>query len=357
MALGDFSPSRMPAVLATLEDSMTDSRVQQRQKLMPPSKIIDFVVGLQTAEWDSVRPADRYCQEFSVTWLEESDTKATLRTNQQRLDATVCTFDGEELQSNKKNYLIDKVIDTVVKIRDSDCGDMFSTGSKMALALLQGQKKLIARLAEALPAYIYAYAGANTANGIGFDGNIGVADATNPFTSIAKADATTEKVLPYLMYMATFSKLQNPKMIDGGMLTLERIKSAMEEGVGENYWTLAQYNEDILNMYAGGFMNWAFIVDNGNLALPVQSFFPELGGDNELMDGMYRYSIPLAGANFGGEQWYIDVTYTKELETIAGTNKCELVHNFLLELKFNLWQAPRYASDTVTGVIALKKAA
>ncbi len=355
---GDFSPSAMPRLLANLEDTMADSRVQQRHKLMPPTGIIDFVAGQETALYERVVPNDRKCEEFDVTWLEENDNEAVLQTGQTMIHRPVCEIEGTELQSAKQTYRIDKVIHDTVTIHDEDCGNMFSFESKVALAILQSQKKILARLAKALPSQMYAYAGANLANGIGFNGNIGVNDANNPFVGIAKGDLEARKVIPYLTMMATLNKFQSPKILDGGMLFLDFWAAQAENANGAaNYWANEDYTQDIVNMIAGGFLNWAFVVDNGNLCLPFASFFPALGENNELTDGRYQYSIPMAGGTFGGKQIYLDVVYEKKEVPLGNSGRCEMVHTFRQEMKYNLWQAPNYTSDTVTGLIALKQTA
>ncbi|CAG5001923.1 hypothetical protein DYBT9275_02768 [Dyadobacter sp. CECT 9275] len=351
----------MPQILANLEDSMTDSRVQQRHNLMPKHEILRLVKEQETATFESVRPNDRKCEEFSVAWLEESDTEATVHTSVDAIHRAPCSISGEQLQSNKKTYKVDKSVKYTVEIKDEDCGNMFDTESKVALALLQGQKKLVAALAKTLPGYIYAYAGVNQADGIDFDGNIGENDSTDPFVTIAPADLIAEKTIPYLTMLAEFNTLQNPILVDGGMFFLDRWKAQAQAGTNagdvgnENFWALANYNQDIWNMNKAGYLNWAFVIDRGNLALPIVSFFPRLGGDNEVVADKYIYSIPLAGITLGGQPVYIDVTYTKSESQIGSTGRCELVHVFNMELKFNLWQAPRYTTDPVTGIIALKK--
>ena len=361
MALGVFTPSVMPAILANLEDSMTDSRVQQRHNLMPKHEILRIVKEQETATFESVRPNDRKCEEFSVAWLEESDTEADLNTNVEVIHRAPCDITGEEIQSNKKTYKIAKSVDYTAKIKDEDCGNMFDFASKVSIALLQGQKKLISRLSKALPSYLDAASGTNLATGIGFDGNIGVVNGGDGFTTIAPGDLTAEKTIPYLTMLAEFNELQNPVLIDGGMFFLDRWKAQAQAGTNagdvgnENYWALANYNQDIYNMNRAGYLNAAFVVDRGSIALPIVSFFPRLGNDNEVVADKFIYSAPIAGITLDGQPIYIDWTYTKEEEQIGSSGRCQLVHTFHMELKFDFWQAPRYTTDPVTGIITLKK--
>lgn len=364
MALGDFSPSNMAKLILSLDDAMNDSRVQQRHNLMPEYGILEAIKSIETANWNSVRPTDRYCEEFDVTWLEESDNEASLLTNQAMIHRPLCDIDGEELQSAKKSYKIDKVLSYTLKVKDEDCGNIFDYESKIQLGLLQGYKKLIQRMAKAMPGYLSAFAGTNLLNGAGFNGfdwNIGTADGTN--TEIEPADLTLDKAMFYLTRLYQINKLQNPKIVDGGIFAFQNFLATIQKGTGAgdvgmaNAWQVIanQYMLDFVNMYAGGYPNSAFIIDQGNLALPIVSFFPRLGGDNEVVANKYIYSVPVPGFTLGGQTIYVDMTYTKEEETLAGTSRCQLVHNFNMELKFNLWQAPKYQSDTVTGVIQVNR--
>lgn len=364
MALGDFSPSAMPRLLAVAEDVFADSRVAQRHNLMPQHNILRLIKEQETATYESVRPNDRKCEEFDVTWLEESDTEASISTSQTNIHRPSCTISGEELQSQKKTYKVDTVISHTVTIKDEDCGNMFDADSKVALGLLQGQKKLISRLSKALPGWIDAFAGVNTANGIAFEGNIGTAASGDPtVTELAHDSIGYDKVVPYLTLVEMFNKLQNSFVVDGGLLYLDYFNAvhkrgtyAGDEGQG-NMWDLVRYTNDIFNLNAGGYLNKAFLIDGGSLALPIMSFFPRLGEDNEVVSDKYIYSLPLAGITLGGQPVYHDVTYTKVEEQIGTSGRCQLVHTFKLELKTNLWQAPKYNSDTVTGVITFAKGA
>lgn len=360
MAFGDFTPSVWPRLLANLRDMTTDDRVTQRHTLMPDFGVLDLVKGkIETATFTSVRPNDRKCEDFDVAWLEESDTKATLNTNQSTMHRAKCSISGEELQSNKKTYSLKKSVDYTVKIADEDCGNMFDAESKVALSLLQGQKKLVQRLCEALPALIAGYAAANKANGIAFNGQIGTPDGSDPVTLIQTSDLTGDKTIPYLAMMAKLNKLQDPYLLDGGMFYFDQFKSAVEAGTyaGSKYWALSKYELDIVNMMDAGFLNSAFVMDKGSLALPIVSFFPPLGEDNEVVSDKYWYSIPIAGLTLNGKPVMIDVTYTKKEEQIGSTGRCQLIHTFHMELKFDLWQAPRYASDTVSGILQFEQQA
>lgn len=362
MALGDFSPSVMPRILALAEDVFADSRVAQRHNLMPQHNILRLIKEQETATYTSIRPNDRNCEEFDVTWLEESDTEATLSTSQTNIHRPSCTITGEELQSQKKTYKVDNVIHYTVTIKDEDCGNMFDADSKVALGLLQGQKKLISRLCKALPGWIDAFAGVNAANGILFEGNIGAAAAGDTtITELAHDSIGFDKIVPYLTLVETFNKLQNSFLIDGGLLYLDYFNAinrrgtpAGDEGQG-NMWDLIRYTQDVVNMNAGSYLNKAFMIDGGSLALPIMSFFPRLGENNEVKADKYIYSLPLAGITLGGQPVYHDVTYEKKEEEIGESGRCQLVHTFKLELKTNLWQAPKYNSDTVTGVITFAK--
>lgn len=366
MALGDFSPSNMAKLVLSLDDVMSDSRVQQRHKLMPPLGIIEMVKQIETANWNAVRPKDRYCEEFDVVWLEESDNEATVLTNQTTLHRPPCDIEGEELQSAKKSYRLGKVSKFTVKIKDEDCGNIFDYESKVQLALLQAQKKVLSGVAKALPGYISAYAGANRLNSspwTGQDWNIGEADGTK--TEIQQADLTLDKAAYYLQLMYQINRLQNPAIIDSTlfnfsafMATIQANANAADTGMLNAWRYFAdRYKNDIENMFAGGYPNSAFVIDQGNLALPFVSYFPALGQNNEVVADKYIYSIPAAGITLGGQPIMIDVTYTKEESQIGSTGRCEIVHNFDLELKFDLWQAPKYQSDNVTGIIELTKGA
>lgn len=368
MAAGDFTPSALPKLLLALDDTMNDSRVQQRQTLMPPTDIIEQVKNIETANWNSVRPNDQNCMDFDVAWLEESDTEATSLTGQSMIHRPVCTFEGEELQSNKKTYRLDNVISIPVRIKDEDCGNMFDTGSKVSLALLQAQKKILERWGKALPPLIDAEAGANLLNGVSFTGqdwNIGETNGTG--TEIDPADLTLEKAVYYLQMAFQINKMQNPYIIDGGMFSFSAWLAGIQNGTGNadtgqwNAWKYIadRYRMDIVNMFAAGYMNKAFVIDQGQLAMPTVSFFPRLGsGENEVVANKYIYSIPMTGFQLNGQPIYLDVTYLKKEEAIpGGSGRCLVVHDFLLELKWDLWKAPKYTSDTVTGIITLNKGA
>lgn len=360
MALGNFSPSVMPGIFAALKETATDNRVMQRQRLMPPSEILQVIKNQEQGKLESVRPNDRKCEEFKVTWLEESDNKATVHTNVAVQHLPPCVIDGEELQSNNKTYKVKNDVQFAVKVKDEDCGNMFDAESKLALALLQGEKKIIKGLAEALPGMIYAYAGINQADGIAFDGNIGENDPNNPFVGIDADDLKADKIIPYLTMVSTFNKLQNPILLDGGLLLRDFWEARMKkqgggDGVPNEYWDLMEYNQDIINMNDAGFLNWAFLIDAGNLQLPIISFAPELGNDNELVADKFWFTKNLSGITLGGRPVPIDVTYTKKEEAFGASGTCQLVHTFDMKLKWDLWQAPRYTTDPVTGIIALKR--
>lgn len=365
MALGDFSPSAMPKLLLALDDVMSDSRVQQRQKLMPPLDTIELVKRIETANWNAVRPKDRWCEEFDVAWLEESDNKATILTNQTMLHRPPCDINGEELQSAKKSYRLGKASKFTVKIKDEDCGNMYDAESKVQLALLQGQKKVLSGIAEAIPAYLDGFAGTNRLNAAGFDNqswNIGSADGSA--TQIDASNLSLEKSVYYLQRMFQINRLQNPGIIDSTLFDFNAWMAIIQSGTGAgdvgmaNAWRRIadRYENAFENMFEAGYMGTAFVIDQGNLALPMVSYFPRLGEDNEYVADKYIYSIPAAGFTLDGQPVYIDVTYTKEESQIGSTGRCELIHNFDMELKFDLWQAPKYQSDTVTGVIKLTRA-
>jgi hypothetical protein len=368
MALGDFSPSAMPKLLVSLDDATTDSRVQQRQDLMPELGIIEMIKNIETANWNSVRPADRYCEEFDVAWLEESDTEAVVATGQTMIHRPLCTIDGEELQSVKTSYKIDKTVTSTLKVKDEDCGNMYDWNSKVQLGLKQSFKKLLVGLAQALPAYVDAYSGDNQLNTAGWNGqawNIG--SANGAFTEIEPSDLTANKVIPYLTMLAQMNKLQSPGIVDGGLLFMDYWNAQAQAGTGAgdignaNFWALwkNRYELDVVNMAAAGYLNAAFVIDQGALALPIVSFFPRLGsGENEVVANKYIYSVPIPGYTLGGNPVYVDITYTRAEEAIAGgSGRCQIVHTFHMQLKFNLWRAPKYTSDTTTGIVTLKAGA
>lgn len=367
MAAGDFSLSEMPKLLVALDDAMADSRVQQRHQLMPETGIIEQIKDVETANWNSVRPTDRYCESFKVAWLEESDTPATLVSGQTMMHRPACTIVGEELMSNNEEYKIDKMVHYTVRIKDEDCGNMFDAESRVQLSLLQGFKKLLERWALAMPALVDAYAGDNLLNGVAYAGqmwNIGT-DA-GAYTEIAQADLTSGKIIPYLTMIRQFNKLQNPYIVDGGLFLMDywNAQAQANTGAGDignaNFWALwrDRYELDMVNMAGAGYMNAAFLIDKGNLALPVVSFFPRLGSnENEVVADKYIYSVNIPGYTLNGQPVPVDVTYTRQESQIASSGRCEVVHDFRLELKFDLWQAPRYASDDVSGIITLKAGA
>lgn len=343
---------------------MSDSRVQQRHNLMPPLDTIELVKKIETADWNAVRPKDRFCEEFDVAWLEESDNKATILTNQTMLHRPLCDIDGEELQSAKKSYRLGKSSKFSVKIKDEDCGNMYDAESKVQLALLQAQKKVLSGIAEAIPAYLDGFAGTNKLNGSGFAGqgwNIGTVDGTG--TEISPTNLSLEKSVYYLQRLFQINRFQNPGIIDSTLFDFNAWMALIQSGTGagdvgmNNAWRRIsdRYENAFENMFEAGYMGTAFIIDQGNVALPMVSYFPRLGGDNEVVADKYIYSIPAAGFTLNGQPVYIDVTYTKEESQIGSTGHCELVHTFDLQLKFDLWQAPKYTSDTVTGVIKLTR--
>lgn len=362
--MADFSPSVLPRLLVNLKDTMSDSRVQQKHALMPDYGIIELIKKIETAEFMNVRPQDATCREYAVSWMQEPNTKATANTNVARMDKPLCTITGETLDSFKKTYELKKSISHSVSILDDDCGNMFDTGSKVSLALLQTFKKIITGLAEALPPQLYAYAGENIANSKNFNGNIGEPKTGNALvTEIQREDLIAEKTIPYLILMSKLNKLQNPGVIDGGLLFLDNLKAKMQDGTNAgdtgnaNYWNLlSRYELDMINMMESGYGDYAFVIDQGNLSLPIVTFFPRLGEGNEVRDGKYIYSVPIPGFTILGEPVYVDMTYTKAEVTIAGTNRCTTNHIFHIELKYDLWQAPKYTTDTVTGIIALQQA-
>lgn len=365
MAAGDFSLSVLPKLLVSLDDVMKDSRVQQRHQLMPDTQIIQLIKNIETASWSPLKDNDRSCRDFDVTWLEESDTEANLTTNQTMMHRPACTITGEELMSNKKTYKLTKMVDYTVRIKDEDCGNMFDYESKVQIGLLQAFKKLLERWAKALPAQVDAYSGPNKLNASAYDGqvwNIGTANAGA--TEISPADVTSGKIIPYFQFVMQLNKLQNPSMIDGGLFVMDYMNAQAQAGTGagdvgnNNFWNMwrGRYELDIVNMFAGGYMNAAFLIDRGNLAMPTASFFPRLGsGENEVVADKYIYSVPIPGFQLNGEPVFVDITYTRQEAQIASSGRCEVVHDFRLELKYDLWQAPRYASDDVTGVITLKQ--
>ena len=333
---------------------------------MPYLGIIEQVKAVETANWNSVRPTDRYCEEFDVTWLEESDTPATVLSGQSTIHRPLCDIDGEELQSNRKTYKLDNIVRASVKIKDEDCGNMFDAESKVSLALLQAQKKILVGLAQTLPPRIDAYAGANLLNGSAYDSypwNIGEAGTSGTDIGYDDLDSLT-KTMFYLSRMYQVNKLQNPKIIDGGILAFQEYLATIQKGASAadigsaNAWQFIAdgYKQDFVNMMAAGYADNAFVIDQGNLALPIVSYFPRLGQDNEVVADKFIYSVPVAGYTLNGQPIYIDVTYTKEESQIGVTGRCEVVHIFSMELKFALWQAPKYASDTVTGIIKLNRA-
>lgn len=362
MALGDFSPSVLPKILVGLEDAFPDSRVGQRHQNMPFYEDLRLIKEQETATYESVRPNDRKCEEFQVTWMEESDNEATLTTGAESIHRPKCTISGEELQSQKQTYKVDTVISHAVKIKDEDCGNMFDANSKVSFALLQGQKKLIEKLAKTLPAWINAYAGDNLADGIAFDGNIGVQDAVDPITEIQAADITADKVITYLGIASQFNKLQEPFLLDGGLFYKSYLDASMRQGTpagdsgSANYWAQFPYANDTINMFGAGLINAAFLIERGVLALPIVSFFPRLGDDNHITGDKYHYSIPMTGITLGGKPVFIDLVYNKVEEQIGATDRCQVVHTFDMELKTKLWLSPRYVSDTGTGIITFKKA-
>lgn len=367
MADGDFSPSNMAKLVMSLDDAMSDSRVQQRHNLMPKVDIIEQVYAVQTANWNSVRPNDRFCEEFDVVWLQENDEEAELITNQVMMHREKCAIDGDELGSAKKSYKLSKEIHIGVKIKDEDCGNIFDWEGKVSLSLLQAQKKLLERWAKALPALLDAGAGANRLLDSGladFDWNIGAADGTG--TSIQPGDITFDKSSYYLMMLFEMNKLQNPRIIDGGVFAYQAWLASIKNGTGAGdvgdynaYGYIAdRYAADFLNMYRGGYANNAFVIDQGSWAMPTVSFFPRLGENgNHIIGDEYKYSIPMAGFTLGGNPIYLDLQYKKEKEAIASSNgHCQLVHTFDLALKWDLWQAPKYTTDDVTGTVKITKA-
>lgn len=354
----------MPKLLVLLEDAMTDSRVQQRHNLMPPLDIITQVKAIETASWVQTRPNEVNCRDFDVTWLEESDNPATTSTNLTALHLPLCDIDGEELQSNKKTYKLSTSTSTSVKIYDDDCGNMFDTESKVSLALLQAFKKVLTEWAEAITPRLYAGAGANLLNTAPFstmDWNIGTADGA--YTDIDPASLTPEKSVLYLSRLFQVNKLQNPRIIDSGIFAVQAWLANIQRNTGNadtgqyNAWNYIadRYSEDFINMVNAGFVDTAFIIDQGSWAMPTVSFFPRLGGDNEYISDYYRYSVPIPGFSLGGNPVYVDMTYKKTTREVGSTDRCELAHIFHIELKWDLWQAPKYTSDTVTGTIALQK--
>lgn len=355
----------MPKLILALDDAMSDSRVQQRHKLMPKLDIIEQVKDVETANWNAVRPNDRYCEEFDVTWMEESDTEAVLATNQTMLHRVKCDIDGEELQSAKKSYKLGKAISIGVKVRDEDCGNIFDWEGKVALGLLQAQKKILERWAKALPALLDAGAGPNLLNGAGFadfDWNIGAKDSVGSFTEIEAADLTFEKSAYYLNMLFEINKFQNPRIIDGGVFAFQAWLAGVQDGTQGDFgannafaYISDRYKNDFINMYRGGYPNSAFIIDQGSWAMPTVSYFPRLGDNNHVVGDKYHYSVPFAGFTLNGQPLYLDMTYDVAEETIAGTSRCQLVHTFDLELKWDLWQAPKYTSDTVTGTVRVDR--
>lgn len=334
---------------------------------MPKLDIIEQVKDVETANWNSVRPADRYCEDFEVTWMEESDTEAVLATNQSMIHRVKCSIDGEELQSAKKGYKIAKTINVGVKVKDEDCGNIFDWEGKVALGLLQAQKKLLERWAKALPAFLDAGAGPNLLNGAGFDGfdwNIGTTAGTG--TEIDPADIDFFKSSFYLNYLFEINKLQNPRIIDGGVFAYNAWMAQVQNGTytgdngaGNAFGYIAdRYKLDFLNMYRAGYANTAFIIDQGSWAMPTVSYFPRLGeAGSEVKADKYIYSVPFSGFTLNGQPVFFDMTYIKVEEQIGSTGRCQLVHTFDLELKWDIWQAPKYTSDTVTGTVKVTRGA
>lgn len=362
MAAGDFSASNMAGIIVALDDVMADSRVQKRHNLDVPTPVIEFIKAQETATFIPAN-AKPHCTEFTVTWLQEPDTEATLNINQTYLHRPPCTISGEELESFNKPYKLAKSVVEVVKIKDEDCNNIFDFGSKVQIALLQAQKSLKKRMAKFAAASLLSFAGTNAANGVGFNGNIGEASSGNAnLTEIPYENITADEIIPYLTMVAALNGLQNPKLIDGGVIWLDRWRAQIKKGtnagdVGEgDFYDVFGYNQDLLNFMAADLMNYAFLVDAGTLSMPIRSYFPALGDNNEVVSDKYIYSIPMAGGGFGGEDVRIDVTYTRAEEQLASTGRCQLVHTFHMEVKFDIWQAPKYTTDTVTGVIALKQA-
>lgn len=364
MALGDFTPSNMSKLILSLDDAMSDSRVQQRHKLMPKLDIIEQVKDVETANWNSVRPKDQYCMDFDVAWLEESDTEATLNTAQTMLHRPKCTITGEELQSNKKTYKLEKSINLGFAVKDEDCGNIFDWEGKIALGMLQTQKKILERWAKGLPALLDAGAGPNLLNGSGFDDfdwNIGSLDGTG--TEIAPTDLNFQNSSYYLNMLFEINKFQNPRIIDGGVFSYDAWLAGIQKGAAAadigsaNAWEYIadRYKADFINMYRAGYANNAFVIDQGSWAMPTVSYFPRLGQDNEVKADKYIYSVPFSGFTLNGNPVYFDMTYTKAEEQIASTGRCQLVHVFDLELKWDLWQAPKYTTDTVTGTIKIER--
>lgn len=368
MALGDFSPSNMCKLILSLDDAMNDSRVQQRHQLMPPIGILDWIKTVETANWNSVRPADRYCEDFDVTWLQESDTAAVVHTNQTYLHRAPCAISGEELESQKKTYKIGKSVDYTLKVKDEDCGNIFSWESKVSLGLLQGYKKLLVALAQAMPGYLHALAGDNLVNDVAdgaLPGNIGT-DSGAGYTELNFDGGTiaASQLIPYLTYVSTLNKLQNPIILDGGAFFLNYWDAQAKKGTGAgdvgdaNYWAalFTNYRQDIVNMLAAGYSGSMFIADTGNLAMPLVSYFPRMGDGNHVVGDKYIYSVPMPGVTIGGQQVYVDMTYTKAEEQIGSTGRCQLVHTFHMEIKWDIWQAPAYTTDPVTGLIEFRLA-
>lgn len=366
MAEGDFSPSNMAKLILSLDDAMADSRVQQRHKLMPKVPIIQLVKDVETANWNAVRPTERYCEEFDVVWLEESDTEAEHLTNQTMLHREKCTIDGEELQSAKKTYKLKQETHIGVTVKDEDCGNIFDWEGKVALGLLQAQKKLLERIAKAIPGQLDAGAGPNVLNDAGFadfDWNIGAIDGTG--TEIAPADLTFQKSAYYLNMLFEMNKFQNPRIIDGGVFAFEAWLAGVKAGTGAgdigdaNAWEFIadRYSNDFINMYRAGYANNAFIIDQGSWAMPFVSYFPRLGENNHIIGDEYKYSVPMSGFSLNGQPIYMDMQYKLEKEQIGLTGHCQLVHTFDLAVKWDLWQAPKYQSDTVTGTVKVTKGA
>lgn len=361
MAAGDFSPSNMAGIIVALDDVMADSRVQQRHNLDVRTDVIDFIKDQETATFIPAN-AKPHCTEFTVTWLQESNNEADLNINQTYLHRPPCTISGEELESFSKPYKLSKSVSEVVKIKDEDCNNIFGFADKVQIALLQAQKKIKERMAKYAAASLLSFAGENMAIGVGFNGNIGTAPGASNVTEIPSANITADQIIPYMTMVAALNKLQNPKLIDGGMIYLDRWRAQAKQGTNAgdtgdmNFYDVFGYRQDLINFMRADLMNYAFMVDSGNLSMPIRSYFPELGGDNEVVSDKYIYSIPMAGGGFGGEDVRIDVTYTRAEEQLASTGRCQLVHTFHMEVKFDIWQAPKYTTDLVTGIIAFHQA-
>lgn len=363
MPLGDFTASHVPMRVTLLDQAWADAKARNNTEFLPRTGTFDAVVSQDTATLDSFLTLPNTCQGVKLIWMEHCEEDSGINTSPAQLidfQSVPCTFTGKEAESKAQVYQIRSQVYAKFSVYDDECDNFFGTRSKVELLSMIRKRELAERVNNYVFNQLHNFAGANPFNGIDIAGNVAngiVANTTTAtVTKLPEGNINYKDLPAYLGLLNRFNRFNSPVLLDGGNLLFDQWTAQYQRGTQADFGQSGMlgtvpYRVDEAAFLANNKLKFMYLLDKGAVSFVsrnMNSTTPQtIAGTFKL-----KWAEPLSGLTLpNGEPVMMDVYYIPEQKTIAGTNRCRLMHNWYYEVYIDTYVNPTRCSDGVTGVI------